>query len=251
MTAEPSTSGRAVLVTGALGGIGAAIIEAFVTNGDRVALHHLGEASAASVRVAEIEATGADALAVDADVTSWESVRKMIRVVLDQLGRLDILVNAAGVVEPGEFLGTDLEQWRRTIDVDLTGVFVVSRLAVPAMLSTGGGSIVNVASQLAVRPAADNAAYSAAKAGVLGLTRAMSRELGPEIRVNAIAPGPVKTPMIAGFADAQWVAARTGDLVIGRLAEPAEIAASVLYLASPSASLMHGQTLHINGGGYM
>lgn len=248
---ERPLAGRTALVTGALGAIGSAVVDGLAEAGAAVALHHLGEDARAERRVAALAERGVRAVAVEADVRDWASVAAMVAAAERGLGPVDVLVNNAGHMAPAPFTGMTLDDWQRTIDVDLTGVFVVSRHLAPGMVARGRGAIVNVASQLAFKGAREYSAYCAAKAGVVGLTRAMARELGPAVRVNAIAPGPVDTPFIAPWATEEWREERTRDSVIRRLAVPDEVAPTVVFLATEGAALFHGQTLHLNGGGVM
>lgn len=240
--------GKVVLVTGATGGIGSAVVERVVQAGGTPVIAHFGDEVAALDLAAKV---GEDLLSCDVDVRDWDSVAAMVERVLEVHGRIDVLVNNAGMMEEIPFLDMTQSEWNATIDVDLTGVFLCSRHVVPAMLAGSGGAIVNVASQLAFKGAAGYTAYCAAKGGVVGLTRAMARELGPQIRVTAIAPGPVSSPMTDPYLSPEWLAERTGPLVIGRLAQPGEVAAGAVFLASEAGALMHGQTLHANGGGVL
>jgi 3-oxoacyl-[acyl-carrier protein] reductase len=247
----PSLQGRTVLVTGALGGLGSAIVNVMVASGAQVAVHHLGQQAEAEERVADLISAGGSASAVEADVTDWDSVSAMVGQVEATLGPIDVLVNNAGFMAPGRVAELSLQDWRRTLSVDLDGVFVCTRLVLPGMLHRGAGVIINVSSQLAFKGAKEYASYCAAKAGVVGLTRALAREVGPAVRVNAIAPGPVDTPFIATWVTEEWLSERTHDLVIGRLATAEEIAPTVAFLASDDAVLYQGQVLHLNGGGVM
>ncbi|RPF26274.1 SDR family NAD(P)-dependent oxidoreductase [Georgenia muralis] len=240
---------KVVLVTGATGGIGSATARAAAQAGARVAVHHLRDGERAGALAAALPGEGH--VVVEADVTDPGDVEAMVGAVVDRAGALDVLVNNAGIMENQPFLTMDLTAWRRTTAVDLDGVFLCSRHAGAVMWEGDGGVIVNVASQLAFKGAAGYAAYVAAKAGVVGLTRALAREIGPRVRVCAIAPGPVDSPMTAPYQDMAWIAERTAPLVAGRLADPAEVAAAIVFLASDAASLMHGQTLHANGGGVL
>jgi 3-oxoacyl-[acyl-carrier protein] reductase len=250
LPAQP-LAGQVVLVTGALGGLGRQMARGFAEAGAAVAVHHLAQPDLAAEVVVELRKTGVRAEAFDADVTDWKAVEGLREEITAALGPVDVLVNNAGYMEKAAFVETSLEQWQRTIDVDLTGVFVCCRVFVGPMLERGHGVIVNVSSQLAYKGAHDYVAYCAAKAGVLGLTRALARELGPTIRVNAIAPGPIDTPFVAPYKTPEWEAERTRDSVVGRLGTPEEIAPTVVFLASEGASLMHGQTIHLNGGGVL
>ncbi|MBZ2195566.1 SDR family NAD(P)-dependent oxidoreductase [Occultella gossypii] len=239
---------KVVVVTGATGGIGSAIVRAVGAAGGVPVIVHHGEAAAAT---ALAESVGVGALVREVDVRDWDQVAGLVDDVLAERGRLDVLVNNAGIMAEVPFTEMTRADWDATMDVDLTGVFLCARHAAVPMLAAGGGAIVNVSSQLAFKGAAGYTAYCAAKAGVAGLTRALAREIGPTVRVTAIAPGPVASPMTDPYATDEWLAERTGPLVIGRLAEPEEIAASVVFLASEAGSLMHGQTLHANGGGVL
>jgi 3-oxoacyl-[acyl-carrier protein] reductase len=251
ITTEKFLSEKTVLITGALGGIGSEIVDAFSKAGAQIVLHHLNQPKDADEVVERLRQSETSAIAISADVASWSEVEEMVKQAEGHFGGIDILINNAGFMAPAAFVEMTQLQWEQTISVDLTGVFITSRHVVPGMLARGNGTIINISSQLAFKGAKDYTSYCAAKAGVVGLTRAMARELGPAIRINAVAPGPVNTPFIAPWATASWVEERTRDLVSGRLAEASEIAPAILFLASPAAALFHGQTLHINGGGVM
>lgn len=243
--------GSRVLVTGALGGLGAPIVEAVLAAGARVALHHLGQAEEAAATVRKLTERGHDVIAVEADVTDWAAVEAMAAEVTGRWGGVDVLVNNAGYMAPAKLVEMTLADWSRTIDVDLTGVFLMCRHFLPGMIERGEGVVINLSSQLAFKGARDYTSYCAAKAGVAGLTKALAREVGPAVRVNAIAPGPIDTAFVGPWKTDAWVHERTRDSVVGRLGEPDEIAPAVVFLAGPGATLMHGQTLHLNGGGVM
>ncbi len=252
MTIEPfDLTGRIALVTGAVGGLGAEIARGLARAGATIAVHHLDQKTEADRLVAELNDLGVNAASVHADVTDWDQAAEMVDTVTRTLGGIDILVNNAGYMKAGRIVEMSLADWQRTIDVDLTGVFITSRHALPGMLDRGHGAIINMTSQLAYKGAEDFASYCAAKAGVVGLTKAMSREVGPTVRVNAIAPGPITTPMTVASFDDALTQERTAGLVARRMGDAREIAPAVVYLASDAASFMHGQTLHLNGGGVM
>ncbi len=244
-------AGRTVLVTGGAGGLGQAMVRALASSGADVAIHHLGQAPEATGLAAELAAMDRHAAVFEADVTNWRAVAEMVDRIESELGSIDVLVNNAGVMSETPFCSTSLADWERTLAVDLTGTFVCCRHVIPRMLERGAGVVVNVSSQTAFQGAPSAAAYCAAKAGVAGLTRALARELGPTIRVNAVAPGPIETPLIQPFATAEWRAQRVHGLVAGRLGVPEEVATAVAFLASDAATYMPGQCMHLNGGGVM
>jgi 3-oxoacyl-[acyl-carrier protein] reductase len=243
--------GRNALVTGATGGLGAALAESLAAAGARVALHYLG-APPSEEQLAELQRlSDHKPVVVEADLRDEDEVRTLFATLRDEHAEPDILVNNAGVLIQSRFTDTTLADWNTTLAVNLTGAFLCAREAVPGMLARGHGCIVNIASQLAFKGAKETAAYSASKGGIVGLTRALAREVGPVVRVNAIAPGPIWTPLNDPYADEQWIAERTSGAVLRRLAMPEEVARTVVFLASDAGELMHGQSLHVNGGGVM
>ncbi len=204
--------GKTALVTGAATGIGSAISVALAAAGARVAINHMGRAKAARQVVKIIAAAGASAIEVEADVTKTAKVERMVAKVRDALGPIDILVNNAGVLLEKPFLETTEEDWDFVVDTDLKGVFICSRAVLPGMVDRGTGTVINIASELGVLGRERYGPYCAAKAGVIGLTRAMAREFAPAIRVNAIAPGPVQhADAVDPERERRSARARTGD----------------------------------------
>ncbi|OIQ83063.1 3-oxoacyl-[acyl-carrier-protein] reductase FabG [mine drainage metagenome] len=244
-------SGRTALVTGAATGIGRAIAVAMAEAGATVIVNHLGRAELADETVALIAAAGGSAWAVEADVSQGAAVRGMMDACLQRHGGVDILVNNAGILLEKPFLDMRESEWDHVLATDLKSVFLCCQAALPAMLRRGGGCIINVASELGYLGRAGFTAYTAAKAGVITLTRSLAREFAPKVRINAIAPGPVDTPMLAlDQMSAAW-AAKEADVPMGRVGRPEEIAATAVFLASAHASYYCGQTLSPNGGALM
>ncbi len=244
-------NGKTSLVTGAATGIGRAIALAMAGAGAAVIVNHLGRAQLAEETVALIEAAGGMAWAVEADVSHGDAVRRMMDACLQRHGVVDILVNNAGILLEKPFLEMRESEWDHVLATDLKSVFLCCQAALPAMLSRGNGCIINVASELGYLGRAGFAAYTAAKAGVITLTRSLAREFAPHVRVNAIAPGPVNTPMLAlDHMSAAW-AAKEADVPMGRVGRPEEVAATAVFLASSHASYYCGQTLSPNGGALM
>jgi 3-oxoacyl-[acyl-carrier protein] reductase len=228
--------GRSVVVTGGGSGIGLAIATAFRENGDRVAVLD--------------RADGGDVIRVD--VSDEGSVRTAFGLAREQLGPVDILVNSAGLLTESPLEEMTLAMWTETIAVDLTGVFLCCREVVAQMRTQGWGRIINIASQLAIKGGVGLSHYSAAKAGVMGLTKSLALETASDnVLVNSIAPGPIETPLVKGISES-WKAAKRAELPLGRFGLPAEVAPTAMLLASdPGGNLYVGQTLGPNSGDVM
>jgi 3-oxoacyl-[acyl-carrier protein] reductase len=243
---------RVVLVTGAGRGIGAAIARACAGAGADLAIGYLDGADGAADTVEAVRALGREAESFRADVRDEGQVIAMAEAVIDRFGKIDGLVNNAGVMPESRVLDMSLDEWREVIDVDLTGAFLCSRAVLPGMLERGSGSIVMIASRLGQIGFAGVAHYAAAKAGLLGFVKSLAKEVGPEgIRVNAVAPGVTVTDMTTEIVEGEVGRRRLAELPAGRFATPDEVAASVVFLLTDAAALYHGQTLNPNGGGHM
>ncbi len=246
-------AGKVVLITGAGRGIGRAIAEAFAGRGARVAANDLTPVNLDDT-VARIQAAGGQVRDYLADVAKKMPVQTMIEAVLDDWERIDILVNNAGVEPHAPLLDLDEWDWRRTIDVNLTGPFLTMQSVGRVMREQGGGAMVNIGS-IAGRASGlkDRAAYVASKMGLIGLTREAARELAAyHIRVNAVCPGVIETPMTERLRQdeammAKWLA----DIPQGRLGLPQDVAGMALFLCSEAASYVTGQAINIDGGKVM
>lgn len=238
---------KTVLITGASGGIGSAVARRFAEAGYNTALHYMNNECSAKSLAAEISKIG-DTAIFRADISSPDEVGDMVKKVTDRFGRIDVLVNNAGIAQQKLFTDITDEDWQRLISVNLSGVFYSCRAVLPQMISRKYGRIINISSMWGEVGASCEVHYSAAKAGVIGLTKALAKEEGPSgITVNAIAPGAIRTNMLSGFSEADLDALRD-ETPVGRLGEPEDIASAALFLASDEASFITGQVLGINGG---
>lgn len=245
-----SLSGKVAVVTGAASGIGFGSAELLASRGAEVALFDVN-ASQGRVRAGEI---GPGATFFETDVSSEESVASSVKAVVEHFGRLDILVNCAAIQIMGTLLETTGAHWDQLHAVNLKGVFLCSRAAMPHLQASGAGSIVNISSILGIIGDPDLAAYGAMKGGVIALTKSMAIGYGPSgVRVNCICPGDVNTPMVAAYFDnapnpaALWAEVNS-KYALRRIAEPAEIAEVVAFLASGASSFMTGSILVVDGG---
>lgn len=244
-------SGQVACVTGSATGIGRAIGEALAAAGASVAFNHLGQTALADRIVAGVQERGGKALAFDADVTDTTAVANMMDAIDAAFGPVDILVNNAGILLEKPFMDMTEQEWDRVLRVDLKSVFVCSQAALRRMLPRASGCIINIASELAYLGRAEFSAYCAAKAGVVGLTKSLAREFAPAIRINGIAPGPTDTAMLSLDAISPEWQARELAIPAARAAQPAEIAATAVFLASAHARFYYGQILGPNGGALM
>ncbi|MEN4478631.1 SDR family NAD(P)-dependent oxidoreductase [Mycolicibacterium cosmeticum] len=239
-------SGRTAVVTGAASGIGRGIAAHYLAAGARVIL--ADRDAAVGAVAAEL---GADAGLV-LDATDEDQVAAVIAAAEEALGRIDILVTSHGILTQSPLADMPLAQWQETLHIDLTSVFLLNRAVLAGMLARGGGRIVNVASQLAIKGGASLAHYAAAKAGVIAMTKSLALEVSSRgVLVNAIAPGPIETPLLAGIDD-DWKATKRSDLPLGRFGTPDEVAPTAVLLGSdPGGNLFVGQVLGPNSGDVM
>ena len=253
MTTAPGES-RGVLVTGGSGGIGAAIARAFATHGDRVAVHY-GASGVAAEQVASSLA-GEGHVTVQANMGDAEAVRRAVDDAAERLGRLDVLVNNAGVFRAHPPLSTSYEDWQaswtETLATNLTGAANATFCAIPHLRAAGGGAVVNVSSRGAFRGEPQCPAYGASKAGMNAFGQSMAIVLAPHgISVGTVAPGFVETEMAREVLDGPGGDAVRAQSPFGRVAHPEEVAAAVLWLASPKARFATGTIIDVNGASYL
>jgi len=249
---EASLADRVVLITGSSRGIGAEVAVKAAAEGATVAVHYHTSPEGAERTMDRVRTAGGNGEAFQADLTDGAAAEGLVHAVIARFGRIDGLVNNAGLTQVGPFLEIEPPTWDAIIATDLTAAFHTSRAVLPSMVDRGRGSIVNVASRLGQMGVPRTAAYSAAKAGLIGLTRALAQEFGPMgIRINAVAPGVTITDMTADLVDSDEGRRRMAAMPLGRFGRADEVADTVIFLLSDASSLFLGQTLNPNSGGYM
>jgi NAD(P)-dependent dehydrogenase (short-subunit alcohol dehydrogenase family) len=239
---------KVALVTGAGSGIGQATALRFAVEGARVACADAdSEAAAGTVRM--IGERGGEAIGLAVDVTDEAACAGMVRQTVSRFGRLSTLVNSAGVRAQLTGETAPVEEWRRVVDVNLTGTYLASRAALAALNDSGPGAIVNLASIFGLVGGATSSAYAASKGGVANLTRQLALEWAPRVRVNCVCPGVIETPMTADLREKPgWAEKVLKGYPLQRFGQPEEIAAAILYLASDEAGFVTGVALPVDGG---
>jgi len=238
--------GKVAIVTGAASGIGKETALLFSREGAKVVVADIFE-NGGEETVAEIKKTG-EGFFVKLDVCNREQTKQMVKGTIERYGKIDVLINNAGIAQDALLLKMTEEQWTRVIDINLKGAFNCAQAVVEVMINQGHGVIVNVSSVVGLYGNIGQANYAAAKAGLIGLTKALAKELGRKgIRVNAVAPGFTMTPMMANVPDKilQMMREKTP---LGKLAEPRDIAYAYLYRASDEARFVNGAVLNVDGG---
>lgn len=240
--------GKHALVTGASRGIGRSIALELAKQGAHVAVNYAGSEEKAQAVVDEITALGQKAFKIQADVSDEKSVKDMIKTVVDTFGSIDILVNNAGITRDNLLMRMKEEDFDDVININLKGVFLCTKAVSRPMMKQRAGTIVNVASIVGVSGNPGQANYVAAKAGVIGMTKSVAKELASRnIRVNAVAPGFISTEMTDALTDEQRES-MLALIPLGKLGKPEDVASVVRFLASDDAQYMTGQTIHIDGG---
>lgn len=239
---------RVALVTGASRGIGKAIALKLASDGFAVGVNYASSSEKADEVVSQIQEGGGQAVAVQADVGDADAVAAMFATVTEELGPVTVLVNNAGITDDGLLLRMNLDQWDNVITTNLRSVYLCTKAALRSMIRAKGGRVINISSVSGVSGNPGQANYAASKAGVIGFTKSMAKEVGSRgITVNAVAPGFIATDMTDALGDDATEAA-AAQISLGRLGSPEEVASVVGYLASDEASYITGQTIVVDGG---
>ncbi|HZK36927.1 MAG TPA: 3-oxoacyl-ACP reductase family protein [Aeromicrobium sp.] len=243
--------GRIAVVTGAASGIGKGIAIAFAREGAEIVVADKVEEAQAAEVLAGIREHGREALFVHTDVSDEKSVRSMAEKALGRFGRVDILVNNAGIFTESLIENLSIDDWDRVVNTNLRGTFLCTRVLIGQMLERGDGRIINMASQLGQIGGGAVGHYSASKAGIIGLTKSLAREVSQRgVLVNAIAPGPIETPLLDSETE-EWRSGKLAELPIGRFGTVDEVTPTAVLLASAGGTYYVGQTLGPNGGDVM
>ena len=247
-----------VVVTGGATGIGQACAKRFSQEGANIAILDIND-TASENTASDCKAFGVETLAIHCDVTNEDSIKASINTVIEKWGRIDVLVASAGIYTGSPLPDVSINQWQRTIDINLTGVFLANKIVLPILAAQNFGSIINVSSMAGKTSWPWSAEYSSSKSGVIGLTRSVAQELAPHgVTVNAICPGNTMTDLLLGVAAEvgshdgltpdEWLELRVKDCPMKRVAEPWEIAGVVAFLASEDSRYLTGQAIEVDGG---
>lgn len=242
---------RTIVVTGGSKGIGRAICRAFASPGWRIFFNFASDFEAALLTEKIAAEAGGSAKGIQANVGSESEVESFFKQVIGDTGRIDVLVNNAGIARDGLLVRMKEKDWDDVLDTNLKGVFLCSKMASKTMIKQRSGRIINISSVIGAMGNAGQASYAASKAGIIGFTKAVAKELASRsITANVVAPGYIETDMTSSMTE-KAVESMIGQIPLGRVGKPEEVAAVVSFLASESAGYITGQVIHINGGMYM
>lgn len=242
-----SVRDKVVIVTGGAGGIGFETVKVFTDNGAKVVLADYAKLEG-EMKVEQLKEAGKDVIFCQVNVAQEASVQKMVQSTLDHYGRIDVLINNAGITRDGLLVKMSVDNFQAVMDVNIKGVFLCTQAVIPTMLQQGKGVIINTSSVSGIYGNVGQTNYAASKAAVVGMTRTWAKELGPKgIRCNAVAPGFIATNMVATIPE-KVIDKLKNQIPLKRLGVPEDIAKAYLYLASEDASYVNGSILHVDGG---
>lgn len=245
---EEALSGKVAIVTGGARGIGEALVRTLCREGAACLFTYVSSSSSAETLAQEIRESGGKAVPVMLDVRDYDGARRLVTQAKEDFGRIDILVNNAGITRDRSLMMMSRAEWSEVIETDLTGVFNMSQSCITTFLKQKSGNIVNISSVSGIKPMAGQVNYSAAKAGVIGFTKSLAKEVAPyNIRVNAVAPGFIETDMLMQLHEKQRVKVLE-EIPVGRFGMPEEVAQAVRFLVSDEAAYITGQVVQIDGG---
>jgi len=245
--------GRVAIITGASRGIGRAIAKRFADEGAKVVINFNASSEEAEAIHKEIEKSGGESMVFKADVSNSADVARLVEVTVARIGRIDVLVNNAGIIVRKKLLDSTEEDWDRTIDVNLKSVYLCSKAVAPIMIQQKRGRIVNISSISGLNSpnsALEIADYDASKAGVIGLTRALALNLAPFINVNVVSPGATETEMFISMSE-EGKKVRIAETPLKRVGKPEEVAAAVLFFSSDDSDFVTGEAISVSGGRHL
>jgi len=242
-------SGQIAVITGGTRGIGRAIALGLAEAGANIVFNYKHNQTDCDALIAEITRLGKKVMGIRADVTRAKDIENMFNAAINEFGGIDILVNNAGGSLKKKVIEMEEREWDEILDLNLKGPFLCARAALPSMVKKQSGKIINISSNYGVTPAFERSHYAAAKAGLIAFSKSLALEAAPyHINVNVVAPGPTDTPRWRSKHTQEWIADRSAQIPMGRVAQPEDVAGCVLFLVSGAGSYITGQTIHVNGG---
>jgi len=249
MDEKMDLTGKIAVITGGSRGIGKAIALCLAKAGADIIVNYKNNKADCDNVIESIRTTGRKALGIKADVASKDEVDAMVAAAIKEFGKIDILINNAGGSRKSKVVEMEEREWDEIINFNLKGPFLCTKAVLPYMIQNRSGKIINISSNYGVTPAYERSHYAAAKAGLIAFSKSLAMEVAPyDINVNVIAPGPTDTPRWRNKHTREWILNRGGQVPLGRVAQPEDVASCALFLVSENSSYITGQTIHVSGG---